>query len=324
MAKAFSLEEPQHLGFIGLGAMGHPMVSNLARKLPPGSTIHVHDINEAAVSSLCSAFPNLAVKATTARDVAKRSSITLTMLPEGAHVKSVYLDPTTGITAALTPTVSPNKLLIDCSTIDTATSLSIKASLQLTSPTTTFYDAPVSGGVLGAANGTIAFFLGCPPSDPNLPLLTALLTTMGRSAIPCGGPSLGLAAKLANNYLSSIITIAASEAMDMGMRAGIDARVLASVFAAGTAQNAICDVFNPVPGVCPEAPSSRGYEGGFRVQLMRKDVTLALDMARRVGSRNVLGAAGLGVYAAASESEDCRDKDSRVVYRYLGGEEEWE
>jgi 3-hydroxyisobutyrate dehydrogenase len=132
-----------------------------------------------------------------------------------------------------------------------------------------------------------------------------------------------LAAKLSNNYLSGIITIATSEAMDMGMRAGIDADVLASVFAAGTAQNTICDTFNPVPRVCPAAPSSNGYQGGFRVQLMRKDMGLAVDMARRVGSRNILGASGFGVYSAASEAADCRDLDSRVVFRYIGGNENW-
>jgi 3-hydroxyisobutyrate dehydrogenase len=142
--------------------------------------------------------------------------------------------------------------------------------------------------------------------------------------IACGGPSLGLAAKLSNNYLSGIVTIATAEAMMMGMAAGIDARVLASVFAAGTAQNAICDVYNPVPGVCPQAPSSSGYRGGFRIQLMRKDMGLALDMTRRVGVTTVLGAGGLGVYAAASEAADCRGLDSRVVYRYLGGVEDWE
>lgn len=245
------------------------------------------------------------------------------MLPEGAHVKSVYLDSATGIVAALSSSSSTAKLLLDCSTIDTATNLHVKEQLSISSPTTSFYDAPVSGGVIGAVNATMAFFLGCSPSDPNIPRLTALLQTMGGKVIPCGGPSLGLAAKLSNNYLSGIITIACSEAMDMGMRAGIDADVLASVFAAGTAQNAICDVFNPVPGVCPKAPSSNGYQGGFRVQLMRKDIGLAVDMARRLGTRNALGTSGLGVFTAASEAADCKDLDSRVVYRYLGGKEDW-
>jgi len=242
------------------------------------------------------------------------------MVPEGAHVKSVYLDPETGICS----TDVSGKLLIDCSTIDTATSLMVKEHIAQNFPSTSFYDAPVSGGVVGAKKGTIAFFLGCASDDPNLPRLTDLLIMMGKEIIPCGGPSLGLAAKLSNNYLSGIIAIAVSEAMDMGMRSGLDPRVLAKVYAAGTAQNTICDRFNPVPGVYPEAPSSNGYKEGFKVQLMRKDFGLAVDMARRVGTRLVLGDAGLATYDGASKDPRCRDLDSRVVFRYLGGNEDWQ
>lgn len=146
---------------------------------------------------------------------------------------------------------------------------------------------------------------------------------MGDKLIPCGGPSLGIAAKLSNNYLSGIIAIACSEAMDMGMKSGLDPRVLAQVYSAGNAQNTICDTFNPVPGVYPDAPSSNGYQKGFKVQLMKKDFSLALDMARRVGSTNVLGSVGLQTYKEASEDERCKDLDSRIVFRYLGGNENW-
>ncbi|KAK3373034.1 NAD binding domain of 6-phosphogluconate dehydrogenase-domain-containing protein [Lasiosphaeria ovina] len=312
---------PIAMGFVGLGAMGKPMATNLAKALPAGAHLYVHDIVAAAVNELHALFPTIVVKCGSAREVAQNAEVVLTMLPEGAHVKSVYLNPSTGIIAALDQTST--KLLIDSSTIDTATNLHIRSQLATHSPGTSFYDAPVSGGVLGAERATVAFFVGASPSDPTLPRLTSLLQPMGSKTIPCGGASLGLAAKLSNNYLSGLITIATSEAMDMGMRAGIRADVLASVFKAGTAQNTICDVFNPVPGVCAAAPSSHGYVGGFRVQLMRKDIGLAVAMARHVGARNVLGAAGLGVYAAASEAEDCRDRDSRVVYRYLGGKEDW-
>lgn len=242
------------------------------------------------------------------------------MVPEGAHVKTVYLDTETGICCS---DVS-GKLLIDCSTIDTATSLMVKDHIDKNFPSTSLYDAPVSGGVVGAKKGTIAFFLGCASDDPNLPRVTHLLSMMGKQIIPCGGPSLGLAAKLSNNYLSGIIAIACSEAMDMGMRSGLDPRVLAKVYAAGTAQNTICDKFNPVPGVYPEAPSSNGYKEGFKVQLMRKDFGLAVEMARRVGTQLVLGDAGLETYDGASKDPRCRDLDSRVVYRYLGGNEEWQ
>jgi 3-hydroxyisobutyrate dehydrogenase len=324
MTQADDSALPKLVGFIGLGLMGKPMVENLAKKLPPGSRIHVHDVVTAVVDELCASYPDTVSRCTSAKEVTEKSDVIFTMLPEGRHVKSVYLDPDTGILPGLLSSPSATgKLVIDSSTIDTATSLQVKEQLAVSSPQTDFYDAPVSGGVLGAVKGTIAFFLGASQHDANLPRLVPLLQLMGGKIIPCGGPSLGLAAKLSNNYLSGIITIATSEAMDMGMRAGIDADVLASVFAAGTAQSTICDTFNPVPRVCPAAPSSNGYKGGFRVQLMRKDFGLALDMARRVGSRNVLGASGFGVYSAASDAPDCKDLDSRVVFRYIGGNEDW-
>lgn len=241
------------------------------------------------------------------------------MVPEGSHVRSVYLDDENSICS----TNISNKLLIDCSTIDTATSLQVKDYIATRFPSASFYDAPVSGGVLGAEKGTIAFFLGCAEDDPNLPRISELLRMMGKEIIPCGAPSHGLAAKLSNNYLSGIIAIACSEAFDMGMRAGLDPRILAKVYAAGTAQNTICDRFNPVPGVAPEAPSTKGYKGGFKVQLMRKDFGLAVDMAKRVNAKLVLGDAGLQTYENASKDPRCRDLDSRVVFRYLGGDEDW-
>lgn len=242
------------------------------------------------------------------------------MLPEGKHVKAVYM----GQDGICSCDIG-DKLLIDCSTIDTASFLEVKDHITNNFPTASFYDAPVSGGVIGAKKGTIAFFLGCAEDNAkDIDELKGLFNLMGNKIISCGGPSLGLAAKLSNNYLSGIIAIACSEAMDMGMKSGLDPRVLAQVYAAGTAQNTICDRFNPVPGVDPDAPSSNGYQKGFKVQLMKKDISLALDMARRVGSTNVLGDAGLQTYKAASEDERCKDLDSRIVFRYLGGNENWQ
>jgi 3-hydroxyisobutyrate dehydrogenase-like beta-hydroxyacid dehydrogenase len=247
--------------------------------------------------------------------------IILTMLPEGKHVRSVYME---GGADTICSSDISGKLLIDCSTIDTASSLAVKDYIQDKFPTASFYDAPVSGGVVGAQKGTIAIFLGCDGNDNNLADVTKLLQLMGKDVIPCGGPSKGLAAKLSNNYLSGIIAIAVSEAMDMGMRSGLDPRVLYKVYGAGTAQNTICDRFCPVPGVYPDAPSSKGYTNGFKVQLMRKDFGLALDMAKRVNARNVLGEAGYATYDGASKDPKCMDLDSRVVYRYLGGNEDWQ
>lgn len=249
-------------------------------------------------------------------------TIILSMVPEGKHVEAVYLNPETGI-AVTTPESLHNKLLIDCSTIDIATSLAVKTHITTHHPSTTFYDAPVSGGTLGAKAGTIAFFLGCAKTDPNLPRISELLRLMGSKIIPCGGATSGLSAKLCNNYLSGLIAIASSEALNMGIRAGLDPRVLSDVISAGTAANAICADYNPCPGVVDKAPSSKGYEGGFKVQLMKKDFGLAVELARGVGARLVLGDVGLETYEAAAEDPECRDRDSRVVYRFLGGDEGW-
>ncbi|KAF3032919.1 hypothetical protein E8E12_003751 [Didymella heteroderae] len=308
------------LGFIGLGAMGRPMLEHLANKLPEGSRLWVYDVVERVLDEVCAAYPNRVLKGTSAADVATHVDTILTMVPEGSHVRSVYLDPRNGICS----TNISNKMLIDCSTIDTATNLEVKDHIAEHFPSASFYDSPVSGGVVGAIKGTIAIFLGCAETDPKFPQLTQLMELMGKEVIPCGGPSLGLAAKLSNNYLSGIIAIACSEAFDMGMRSGLDPRTLAKVYAAGTAQNTICDKFCPVPHVYPDAPSSGGWKQGFKVQLMRKDFGLAVEMAKRVGSKNVLGDVGLETYNGAANDPRCRDLDSRVVYRYLGGQEDWQ
>lgn len=232
----------------------------------------------------------------------------------------MYLDEGAGV---LTTSVD-DKILVDCSTIDTVTSMDVGEAVRQKSKTAAFYDAPVSGGSLGAAAGTLTFMLGCAEDDANLALLNELLSSMGSSIWPCGGFLLGLTAKLCNNYCSGLIAIATAEAMNIGIKSGINPSLLAKVFATSTAQSTINDKWNPVPGVCPNAPASKGYQGGFKVQLMKKDFALAVKAADRVGAQLRLGVSGLEVYHEASEDERCRDLDSRVVFRYIGGDVDWE
>lgn len=242
------------------------------------------------------------------------------MVPEGSHVRDVYLKPNVGILAC----DLSNKLLIDCSTIDTETSLKVAAEIAKQYPSAAFFDAPVSGGVLGAQAGTMTMMVGIADSSPQLPRITALLELVGGAIVPCGGPSLGLTAKLCNNYCSGLIAIATSEAFNIGIRAGMDPRILQRVFNSSIAQSCINDRWNPVPGLCPDAPPSKGYAPGFKVGLMRKDFKLATEIAERVGAHLALGQKGLEVYTAAMQDEHCKELDSRVVYRYLGGDENWQ
>ncbi|KAH1314002.1 hypothetical protein KXX47_004125 [Aspergillus fumigatus] len=182
------------------------------------------------------------------------------MVPEGRHVRSVYLDSHAGV---LTTSVD-DKILVDCSTIDTATSMDVGAAVCQNSKTAAFYDAPVSGGSLGAVAGTLTFMVGCVEDDPNLELLQALLRSMGASIFPCGGFLLGLTAKLCNNYCSGLIAIATAEAMNIGIKSGMKPSLLARVFATSTAQSTINDKWNPVPGCLSECPGEQGVPGIWR------------------------------------------------------------
>jgi 3-hydroxyisobutyrate dehydrogenase len=241
------------------------------------------------------------------------------MVPEGSHVRAVYLDPAKGVLAAKLD----DKIFIDCSTIDVATSNQVREAIANKSTSASFYDAPVSGGSLGAVKGSLTLMLGASETDPAIDLLKKVLGTMGKSIFPCGGPSLGLVAKLCNNYCSGLIAIATSEAMNIGIRSGMDPRILATVFSTSTAQSTISDTWNPVPGICPSAPASNNYEGGFKVHLMKKDFGLAVDTAKQAGAKLVLGDAGLKTYTDASADPNCTDRDSRVIFRFLGGDEDW-
>lgn len=241
------------------------------------------------------------------------------MVPEGKHVRMVYLEPDQGLVAANLH----GKMLVDLSTIDVHTSNQVRTEIMKRFTSTSFYDAPVSGGSLGAANASLTLMLGASESDPNVDRLKQLLSKMGKSIFCCGGPARGLVAKLCNNYCSGLIAIATSEAMNLGIKSGMDPRILASIFSTSTAQSTINDTWNPVPGICPSAPSSNDYQGGFKVQLMAKDFGLAVEAAKLADAKLLLGKAGLQAYLDASKDPRCEDRDSRVIFRHIGGNEDW-
>lgn len=242
------------------------------------------------------------------------------MVPEGSHVRSVFLDDKNGILAA---TPAP-RALMDCSTIDRETSLAVFEAVKEKHPQARFFDTPVSGGEVGAKKATLTFMVGCKEDDPEFSYIQDILSLMGTNIIACGGPSLGVTAKLTNNYCSAMISLATAEAMNMGMRAGMDPRLIQKIFSKSTAGSCMNDKFNPVPGICPETPASHGYQGGFKIQLMHKDVGLAVKLAENVDAKLLLAGCGVKAYTEASADPRCRDLDSRVIYRFIGGEENWE
>ena len=182
-----------------------------------------------------------------------------------------------------------------------------------------FIDAPMSGGVVGADAGTLTFMLGCP--EDLLPRATEVLLMMGKRALRMGEQGAGLKAKLANNYLLALNNIATAEAMSMGVKWGLDPKVLADMINTSTGKCWPTEINNPVPGIIEGSPASKGYEGGFGLGLMRKDLGLALKACEAGKVRTALGDPAMKLYEAAEKDPRCKAKDFSVVYRYLGGPE---
>jgi 3-hydroxyisobutyrate/3-hydroxypropionate dehydrogenase len=182
-----------------------------------------------------------------------------------------------------------------------------------------FVDAPMSGGVVGASAGSLTFMLGADASI--VPRVEPVLLRMGKRVLYCGAQGAGLSAKLANNYLLAIMNIATAEAMNLGMRRGLDPQTLANVINVSTGRCWPSEVNNPVKGVVDGAPAGRDYQGGFGVSLMKKDLTLAMLAAKEAGARLELADKAKEVYELTERDEQCKGRDFSVVYRYLGGKE---
>jgi len=244
----------------------------------------------------------------------------VSMVPEGKHVSAVYLDPKDGVLAA---SDLSGKILIDSSTIDTATSLQVGEETAKQHPRAHFFDAPVSGGTAGAKKGSITFMIGCAESDPLLPVLKLLLSLMGHNIYTCGGPALGLTAKFCNNYLSSSITLLNAEMFNFAIKSGMDPRILQDILKTTTGCNRNAQWANPVPGLSPDAPSSKNYAPGFKIEYVKKDIGLAIAACERVGAKLALGPTTWNTYVEAGQDDRCAGKDSKVIYRWIGGDEEW-
>lgn len=306
-------------GFIGLGRMGFPMAKNLRAKIPTSDKLIICDRNtqatdnflhEAAASSAGGGGIEV-VK--TPRQVAEQSETIITVLPEPSHVKNVFHN----ILEPALPQISPERLFIDCSTIDPTSSREVANAVHATAQGR-FVDAPMSGGVVGARDGTLTFMLGASSRSGQLvERVKPILLLMGARTLHLGEQGAGLSAKLANNYLLAISNIATCEAMNLGIKWGLDPKALAELINTSSGQCWSSTVNNPVASISPGAPAENEYEGGFAVELMKKDMKLAMEAAAKVGALSELGEKAVEVYEHVEAQEP--GKDFSVVYRWLGG-----
>ena len=174
----------------------------------------------------------------------------------------------------------------------------------------------MSGGVVGARAATLTFMLGVSSRSGQLvDRVKPILDMMGKNILHLGEQGAGLSGKLANNYILAISNIAVAEAMNLGLKWGLDAKKLGELINGSSGRCWASEVNNPVPGVCEGAPAGRGYEGGFGISLMKKDLRLAMAAAKEVGARLELGMAATGVYEEVEATE--KGKDFSVVYKWL-------
>ncbi|KAL6236813.1 hypothetical protein BDW75DRAFT_205785 [Aspergillus navahoensis] len=319
-----SIRRDDTWGFIGLGQMGYNMAKNLHAKIPSSDTLMIRDVNEettarfareardtAKSSGTSNVLPEVII-ADNAREIAEKSNVVITSLPEPQHVKDVFHSM---LRQGPLPALEKERVFIDTSTIDPATTKEIANAIHSTNQGR-FVDAPVSGGVVGARAGTLSFMFGASSRTGELvDRVKAILLLMGRKAWHMGGAGTGVSAKLANNYILAINNIATAEAMNLGMRCGLDPKALQDLVSASTGRCWPMDVNNPVPGVVEGAPASRDYEGGFGINLMNKDLRLALTAAKESGTPLALAEVARFVYNAV-EAEH-RGKDFSVVYKWL-------
>ncbi|HYZ24676.1 MAG TPA: 3-hydroxyisobutyrate dehydrogenase [Rhodopila sp.] len=294
------------IGFIGLGNMGAPMAANL---LKAGHAVTGYDLNQAALDALATAGGKAAGSAA---EAVKGAEVVVTMLPAGEHVRDVYLHQ--GGIIETVKSVGP--LLIDCSTIDVDSARAVAAEAEKAG--LAMLDAPVSGGTLGAQNGTLTFMVG--GSEAGFARGKPILEAMGKNIFHAGGPGAGQAVKICNNMMLAINMVGVAEGFILAQKLGLDWGKLHAICSTATSNSWALSAYCPAPGVVPTAPASRDYAPGFMAALMVKDVKLSQAAAEATGAPTPLGAQALSFYQQVVDAGDGA-KDFSVVFRWLAGQQ---
>ena len=289
------------IGFIGTGTMGGPMLANLVKK---GFAVTAYDIVPAALQAAVGAG---ATAASSASAAARAVDLVVTMLPSSSHVESVYL----GKDGVLEG-VAAGKLCVDMSTIDPAVSRRVGEALR--AKNVRFIDAPVSGGVPKAIDGTLAIMIGGDARD--VEEARPALAAMGANIIHVGPIGAGEVAKLCNNLIAGVAAVAVSEAFRIAEAFGVDHKILTDVISKSSGNTWVMEAAHPVPGMVPRAASSRDYEGGFMTDLMAKDLGLAVNAARELRIPVIVSPAAQQALRLAS-SHGLGRKDFTSIYQFL-------
>jgi len=269
------------IGFIGLGNMGAPMAANL---VAAGHRVTGFDVVPEAVDALAAKGGHAAASAT---EAARAGEIVITMLPAGPQVSTVYLG-NNGVLA----NARRGALLIDCSTIDVDTARAVAAAAKEAG--FDMLDAPVSGGVAGAAAASLTFMVG--GAAEVFARAQPVLATMGRTIVHAGAAGNGQVAKICNNMILGVSMLAVCEAFSLAERLGLEPQTLFDISSKSSGQCWALTSYCPVPGPVPASPANRDYAPGFTAAMMLKDLRLAQQAAGASATATPLGAAAANLY----------------------------
>jgi 3-hydroxyisobutyrate dehydrogenase len=288
------------VAFIGLGNMGGGMAANLAKA---GHEVRAFDLSEAALDR---AEKSGCLPMGSASESVRDAEAVVTMLPAGKHVRDVYETSVIG-------TAPTSALLIDCSTIDVATAREEAGKAEAAGYR--MVDAPVSGGIAAADAGTLTFMVG--GADDAFEAARPFLDKMGKAVIHAGGPGAGQAAKICNNMLLGASMIATCETLVMAKKLGLDPQTFFDIASRASGQCWSLTTYCPLPGVGPQTPADRDYEGGFAAALMLKDLRLAMEAAQSVDSYTPMGAAAEELYTRFAEGLGGGTKDFSGIIKMI-------
>jgi 3-hydroxyisobutyrate dehydrogenase len=294
------------IGFVGLGNMGLPMVANL---LKAGYRVHAYDVRREAVEA---AVGQGAVAAESAAQATSLGDAVVTMVPNSPEVELAYLGPKGVLDGARS-----GQIAIDMSTIDPATTRKVGARLEAAG--VRMLDAPVSGGVPGAVAGTLTIMVGGDPAV--VAQARPVLSAMGKNVVHVGPLGAGEVAKICNNLVAGVSMIAVAEAFTIGIRAGVDPKILHEVIRTSSGGCWALEHNCPVAGLVPKSASNREFAAGFMTDLMAKDLSLARAAARDLGVPCFSGALAHDLYVLASRHGLGRKDFSSVIQLLTASEQ---
>ncbi|MCZ4270650.1 3-hydroxyisobutyrate dehydrogenase [Rhodobacteraceae bacterium G21628-S1] len=274
------------IGFIGLGNMGGPMAANLAKA---GHDVTGFDMADVAIEGV--AMAESAAEAATGADVV------ITMLPNGDILRHVASE--------IIPAMAAGAAFVDCSTVDVDSARAVAD--QAAAAGLLAVDAPVSGGIGGAAGGTLTFMAG--GSAEAFAKAAPLFDIMGQKAVHCGDAGAGQAAKICNNMILGVTMIATCEAFALADKLGLDRQKMFDVVSTSSGYSWSMNAYCPAPGVGPQSPADNGYQPGFAADLMLKDLRLSQQAAGSADADTPMGQLAEALYTQFVDNEDGKGKD---------------